>query len=80
MTDAEREHRDRDPARVTLARLAELDDVCGSEPPRRLMGPDGVEWLTGDCWCTREVGHEGDCLCEICAYRYGAPGWVVEVG
>lgn len=69
------EHRDRDPARVTLARLAETDDVCGSEPPRVVKGPDGGFWVPGDCWCTREPGHEGDCLCEICADRHGAPGW-----
>lgn len=76
----EREHRDQDPARVTIDRLAELDDVCGSEPPMRLMDTHGVEWVPGDCWCTREQGHEGDCRCDICADRYGAPGWTAGVG
>jgi hypothetical protein len=42
------------------------DDVCGSEPP---------EGWTGDCWCTLGPGHEGKCLCTLCAQRHGAPGW-----
>lgn len=50
-------------------------EECESEPPAVLTCADGVEWIPGDCWCTRPQGHEGQCVCEICAKRFGAPGW-----
>lgn len=51
------------------------DDVCGSDPPRFLTAADGTRWMAGDCWCTLPPDHGGDCVCETCAARYGAPGW-----
>lgn len=48
------------------------DDYCGSDPPLRADDPD-TQW--GDCWCTRASDHGGDCVCEPCRDRYGAPGW-----
>ena len=51
------------------------DEECGSEPPRYLTDHRGREWVSGDCWCTLAVGHEGECVCGVCRDRYGAPGW-----
>lgn len=53
------------------------DEVCGSEPPPLITDAQGDHWAPGDCWCTREPGHEGECACEICTERNGAPGWTV---
>lgn len=54
------------------------DDCCGSQPPRTLVDDEGQTWLAGNCWCTLDEGHEGQCLCEPCFIRNGAPGWVNE--
>jgi hypothetical protein len=51
------------------------DDVCGSEPPRLITDAQGQVWRTGDCWCTLAPDHDGDCVCETCQDRHGAPGW-----
>lgn len=51
------------------------DDCCGSQPPRTLVDDNGETWIAGDCWCTLPDGHEGQCLCEPCHRRTGAPGW-----
>lgn len=51
------------------------DDYCGADPPPVVVAPDGTEWVPGDCWCTRPSDHDGDCICEPCRDRYGAPGW-----
>lgn len=48
------------------------DDYCGSEPPMRADEP-GTQW--GDCWCTLRGNHDGDCVCEPCRDRNGAPSW-----
>lgn len=62
----------KDPAAGVVARIDVQEDVCGSDPPVP-DGDDGRVW--GDCWCTRLPGHDGDCACEICQARFGAPGW-----
>lgn len=49
------------------------DDYCGVEPPTRADDPR-TNW--GDCWCTLPANHEGECLCEPCHVRHGAPGWM----
>jgi hypothetical protein len=63
-----------------LARLGDDDPrpICGSEPPRIIVEPDGSEWAAGDCWCTIAPGHGGLCYCGPCSARYGAPGWVMQ--
>lgn len=52
--------------------------ICGSEPPRIIIEPDGSEWAFGDCWCTVAPGHGGFCYCGPCSARYGAPGWALD--
>lgn len=65
-----------DPAADVLCRLSGMGDVCGSEPPPTLYDQDGeVCGKPGDCWYTKDEGHDGLCACEICQARYGAPGW-----
>lgn len=64
-----------DPADGILARLDNQEEFCGSEPPRELVDEHGRIWKPGDCWCTRPPHHDGDCLCEVCHARHGAPGW-----
>lgn len=48
------------------------DDYCGADPPMRADNPD-TKW--GDCWCTKPSSHDGECVCEPCRDRFGAPGW-----
>lgn len=48
---------------------------CDAEPPPTLVNADGQEWQTGDCWCTRPPGHDGEHRCQPCSDRHGAPGW-----
>lgn len=55
--------------------LTDDDPICGSEPPRTITAPDGEVWQAGDCWCTLDADHDGDCVCEPCRDRFGAPGW-----
>jgi hypothetical protein len=63
-----------------LARLMEdREAICGSESPAVLVGPDGRQWASGDCWCTLPPEHREElCVCEPCRDRFGAPGWRAE--
>jgi hypothetical protein len=53
-------------------------EVCGAEPPREIIGPDGRSWTFGDCWCTRKPHRTGEHRCQPCADRHGAPAWTDE--
>jgi hypothetical protein len=57
---------------------AYVDDCCGAEPPRTIVGEDGREWTPGDCWCTLPPGHTGEHRCQLCTDRHGAPGWIED--